>query len=301
MFNNEQPEIPGKLVFSTPDGNGNYQIYTSLTNGENRKQLTHFKNDGAYSPAWSPDGKQIVFGRTNTTTSPGYYITIMNADGSGKQQLEGVLDGRAVNVVGDHPKWSPDGTKIAFDRCLDCELGGGNSELFVYDLDTNTITQLTDNFSKDSFPKWKNNFELFFTSDRDFFKSDSVEFFRDLYTIRTTDLFVRRITESGNFGSFAHGTKSNSLLIRPFYSENQDWFTLNLESNRTSEIEIPNQININLTAPLEWSEEKNLVLLRTLENSGFKFTYFNLQTNQIFKVNEELWKILGLDWYYDEE
>jgi len=57
-------------------------------------------------PAWSPDGRKIIF-----TRDPGYElpeIWVMNADGSAKRRLT-----RDANRD-DDPAWSPDGSKIAF-------------------------------------------------------------------------------------------------------------------------------------------------------------------------------------------
>ncbi len=300
LFTNEQPEIPGKLVFSTPDGNGNYQIYTSLTNGENRKQLTRFKDGGAYSPSWSPDGTEIVFAQTTPTTSSGYYITTMNADGSDKQLLEGEFDGRVVNVVGDNPEWSPDGNKIAYDQCINCELGGGNLEIFVYDFENNEITQLTDTLSEDSFPKWKSNFELFLTTDRDYYLVDSLKLNRDLYSINLNDQTIQRITDSGNFGTLARRTTNEFILIKPFNSENLEWFIVDLKFNKVSAFILPTQISKKFSAPVEWSKNRDIILIRTLTNKRFEFLFVDMETKEIFKVNEEPWEVLGFDWHYDE-
>lgn len=53
---------------------------------------------GCYSPNWSPDGKQIVFARSDGTTES---IYVVNADGSGLMQ---VTDGED-----DQPDWGPPG------------------------------------------------------------------------------------------------------------------------------------------------------------------------------------------------
>jgi TolB protein len=49
------------------------------------------------TPAWSPDGREIVYGRNG--------VYVMNADGSGQRQLA---------RRGSAPAWSPDGRRIAF-------------------------------------------------------------------------------------------------------------------------------------------------------------------------------------------
>jgi Tol biopolymer transport system component len=71
-------------------------------------------------PSWSPDGTKIVFARK----PPGgvYNIWVMNANGSGQQQLTfGSRNQR-------YPSWSPDGTRIAY-RGYPNPTGG--SQIFV--------------------------------------------------------------------------------------------------------------------------------------------------------------------------
>ena len=61
-----------------------------------------------YSPAWSPDGKQIVFARS----SP---LFLMNVDGSNIRQLTDKRD--------HYPCFSPDGKFIVFHRIVKIDVG----------------------------------------------------------------------------------------------------------------------------------------------------------------------------------
>tara|TARA_R110002049_G_scaffold50136_1_gene142329 strand:+ start:1106 stop:2020 length:915 start_codon:yes stop_codon:yes gene_type:complete len=277
LFNNEHPEIPGKLVYAAPDEKGNYQIFTSLTNGENRKKLTHFKNGGAYSPSWSPDGEKIVFGRSTPTTSPGYYITIMKADGSGKQQLEGIFEGRAVNVVGDHPKWSPDGNKVAFDRCLDCELGGGNSELFVYDFQTDAIIQLTDTPASDNNPVWNPVMnKIAFSSDRAELSSNT----SDIYVLDLDNFKVQRLTNTNNSGRQQWYSNGKELL---YWSEN-NLYKYDFELNTIKELTV-NLVSNTGFRPLSISSNSRYILIISFNlNSStddFKLQILDIETGEV--------------------
>ena len=53
------PPLWGKIVFYS-DRDGNYEIYTMNADGSNQTRLT-FNQAGDFAPAWSPNGRQIVF------------------------------------------------------------------------------------------------------------------------------------------------------------------------------------------------------------------------------------------------
>jgi Tol biopolymer transport system component len=101
-----------RLAFSssatTPN---NAEIYIVNADGSGLRRLTYTQGDvdtlGDDSwPAWSPDGRRIVFSSNRTGEGE---LWIMNADGSGQTRLAGLphRDDWA-------PAWSPDGTRIAF-------------------------------------------------------------------------------------------------------------------------------------------------------------------------------------------
>lgn len=63
------------------------------------------------SPAWSPDGQWIVFGRRLPRTPQGRQLWLMRADGSQSQAL---TDDRNSNF--GRPSWSPDGNQLLVQR-----------------------------------------------------------------------------------------------------------------------------------------------------------------------------------------
>lgn len=101
------PGKNGRIAF-VQDG----EIFTMNPDGSDVKQLTHLGPDNSASwPAWSADGKQIVF---NEFPPPDgiAQLWVMNADGSNQHLLFAEAD-----FGENRPSFSPDGSKIVFARC----------------------------------------------------------------------------------------------------------------------------------------------------------------------------------------
>jgi TolB protein len=104
-----------KVAFSSAR-DGNYEIYVMDIDGRNQTRLTN-SPEAEISPAWSPDGRRLVFVRligsaspqqTRSALSGNRDIFVMNADGSGVQQLTN-------GPEQEHsPTGSPDGARIAY-------------------------------------------------------------------------------------------------------------------------------------------------------------------------------------------
>lgn len=130
--------VPCPIAFDS-DRDGNLEIYTMDSNGENLVNLT---NDPAndWNPDWSPDGSQIAFvSERNNERS----IYIMDADGSNLRQLTNMPES-------DLADWSPDGKTIAF-----TSKANGNFEIYIINADgSNEPINLTNNDTQDLVPVW---------------------------------------------------------------------------------------------------------------------------------------------------
>ena len=83
----------------------NFELYLLNLKTGKLKQLTTYDGNDLF-PAWSPDGRKIVFSREDKPRSFKFSLWTMNADGSALKRI----------VAGDglFPKWSPDGRRIAY-------------------------------------------------------------------------------------------------------------------------------------------------------------------------------------------
>ena len=110
--------IPGRIVFTELDGDGFWQVFLSDLGGSRQEQLTTSPVDKRY-PAWSLDGKQIVF----VDNAGGLWIRDMVSKQERKIPLA---------LTCSEPKFSPDAKKLIFTGLED--VYHGNTKVWEVDL-----------------------------------------------------------------------------------------------------------------------------------------------------------------------
>lgn len=126
--------LAGEIVF-TSDRDGGFidegevvnkaDIYVMHADGTGVRKLTDIAHDISpanedwnedNTPAWSPDGTHIAFGRYNDLYMAGD-IYVMYADGSGLTNIT-LSDYDEYNYI--DPAWSPNGRQLRYDDCYRC-------------------------------------------------------------------------------------------------------------------------------------------------------------------------------------
>ena len=114
------------------------EIFTMNSEGSDIKQLTHLGPDNSANwPAWSADGKQIVF---NESPPPDGIpqLWVMNADGSGQHLAFAEQD-----FAENRPSFSPDGTKLVFARCQLLVGDGDTCAIYTVGVDGSGLNPIT--------------------------------------------------------------------------------------------------------------------------------------------------------------
>src|SRR2546425_2859631 len=149
------------------------QIWVMNMDGSNARQLTTAPGF-ARSPAWTSDGKAIVFQATDAGNVDIYRV---NLDGTG---LTDLTNHPAVDRA---PATSPHGKKIVF-----TSERGGSGHLYVLDTD-GSLEQITDGPGYDVFASWSpRGNEIVFTRD------DGTQ--ADLFLIHADGTAERRLTNT---------------------------------------------------------------------------------------------------------
>lgn len=145
---------------------------------------------------WSPDGRKISL---STKTKGGDDIAIVDYY-TGKIEKIEFPDLDAIGSV----SWSPDGKKLAFDGNI-----GPYQDIFVYDMPSKKLSNLTKDFFTDLEPSWSGDSKtIFFVSDRgdktrlgtyttEFnLLSDNSIYQTDIYSVTLNSVSTTRLTNT---------------------------------------------------------------------------------------------------------
>ncbi len=142
-------------IFFSSNRDGDWDIYSMDTNGDNLAQLTNHPAADRY-PGCSPNGKRIAFRSERDVTRDLY---VMDSDGKNLVRLT------QDNFTEGRPSWSPDGTRIAFSVF---RFDVGNSEIYAMDADGENQINLTQHKWADVRASWSpDGSKIAFVSFRD--------------------------------------------------------------------------------------------------------------------------------------
>ncbi len=159
------PEISpdGSLIAFTGEYDGNADVYIMNIDGGNITRLTwHPGTDEVVG--WNAVKNKIMF--TSGRNSPSRYVKmyLVSPDGTGLEEM--------IMYDAARGSFSPDGTKIAYNKDSQDNAtwkryrGGRAQEVYIYDLETDKETNISNYDGSDRWPMWIGD-KVYFSSDRD--------------------------------------------------------------------------------------------------------------------------------------
>jgi TolB protein len=143
--------VYSRLMRVKPKGSLVLGVWVMDANGSNPHQITQVSSAASsedHEPAWSPDGKNIVFTRINDTAEPANQQAVFIVASSGGKPRR--ITSWKLNAGG--PNWGPDGSKILIQSYRDCPCSE-TSQVYTVAPDGSGLTQLAD-AGKNIEPNW---------------------------------------------------------------------------------------------------------------------------------------------------
>jgi len=214
------------LAFSS-DRFGNDDVFVMPQEGGQPTRLTfHSANDIAMS--FTPDNK-VLFNSRRLYAQVEREWEIMQVDAKG-----GSTEVRFMDALGLNAAVSPDGSKVAFVRgtartSREDYRGPANRNIWIYDKNKDSYSQLTDFAGSDFSPKWVGNDSVYFISPRS-----------GKYNVHKASLKgeISQVTNETNFGINHFSTTSDGSKI-VYQAGDKVWqFNTNTSAKRALEIDL---------------------------------------------------------------
>ena len=164
----------GRTIAFTGQYDGNTEVYVMPAQGGEPKRITFTASNprddwgdrmgpNNITMTWTPDGKGVIYRNRISDGFDGKLWTI-SKDGGMSEQIP--------LPEGGFCSYSPDGKKLAYNRVMrefrtwKYYRGGMADDIWIYDPQAKSVTNITSNDAQDIMPMWIGD-EIFFISDRD--------------------------------------------------------------------------------------------------------------------------------------
>jgi C-terminal processing protease CtpA/Prc/tricorn protease-like protein len=213
-----------QIAFSS-DRFGSTDVFVIDANGGMPKQLTFHSSFDSVTD-FAPNNT-VMFASRRTYAQVEREAEIMAVDVAGKS-----TEVRFMDALGLDATMSPNGKKVAFVRgtarvSREDYRGPANRNIWIYDIEKNTYTQLTTFEGTDFLPKWIDNSSLYFISPRS-----------GKYNVHKAELNgkITQITKETDFGINHFSTTDNGRTI--VYQAGDDVVSFDVRKKRKKTLDI---------------------------------------------------------------
>lgn len=239
----------GKWIAFSSDRYGNYDVFIIPSEGGEAKQLT-FNTANDFVVGWSRDSKRVIF----NSVRGGEKLVYPGTPSLWEVPITGDLETRLETDWGYWASYSPEGTKLAFNRhpavwWRKHYRGSYSADLWVMDVQKRTFRKILDELAPDNekpnnfWPMYGNKGEIYFVSDRDVIgKAGSKEVYKsvnNIWKVSENGGKPVQVTHHKDGSLFWPSMSSDGKVI--VYEDNFSLWRLDTVSGKTSEI----KLNIN--------------------------------------------------------
>jgi len=247
------------------------------------------------SPSASNDGDKIAYAKA-VNNGATYYgnpwwlveIYIMDSDGNNQEKISSIPMYVGKNRIDSFlqessPAWSPDDKKIAFSsnrNALIENMTLDEAEIYVIDLETYEVSQLTKARGYSQLPAWSSDGKFItFMSDRD---GDW-----DIYYMNSDgsgkDIKITNNTSTDRYPSWSHDGKE--IIYHSDRDGNINLYIYNFETDE--EVRLTNHPAEEFTA--RWSPDDNWIVFASGKDGDYEIYIMNIETKEEIKItNNEI-------------
>ena len=292
------------FVRSVPNDDETYESAVYVVDAEGGEPRQFTVSEGVDSgPRWSPSGDRLAFVSTRGADDDRPQLWIIPTDGGEARQMTDVPGG----VVG--PVWSPDGSRIAFTQAtteaereagLDLDIGeedeyeretpdprvvdrlvyrqgakyidGTRSHVYVLDLESESLSRLTDGDSDHTAAEWGDATTLYYASKRTDDPDDSVVI--DILASDTETGDEELVTQTTGWGAVLAATEDGRVAY-PRTPEDRlsmrqtDLEVYDRETDETTVLTADLDRTVDLTAGVAWGPSEERLWFVTPDEGAF--------------------------------